>query len=98
MLKTPTRRAAAGRRSENSSDARQRDDRAAADPGPAQPTLIPMSEDELREAGHKLSVLIGKLETLKGKHAAARDEMKHDREHLEKRIATLAGSIRAQGR
>jgi FtsZ-binding cell division protein ZapB len=65
---------------------------------PMQPALIPMTEDELREAGNTLAALVRELADMKADHAADVKNMREDREALQKRIESIALTIRQQGR
>lgn len=63
-----------------------------------QPPLIPLSEDELREASRNLADVVGRLADLKVQHALDKKGMRMEEEKLEERIAGLASTIRTQGR
>jgi hypothetical protein len=66
--------------------------------GDPQPALIPMTEDELREAGRKLANLVQDLATMTAAHALQRTEQATERKELRERIDNVAQSIRQQGR
>jgi hypothetical protein len=63
-----------------------------------QPSLVPMSDEELRTAGRTLARMIRDLNELKVKHTAVRAEQKAERERLTEKIASLAQTISQQGR
>jgi hypothetical protein len=63
-----------------------------------QPALIPMTEDELRAAGHQLAVKNLELDEMERAHAGERTLRKEERTALRERIAALAHSIATQGR
>ena len=68
------------------------------DPDEVQPALIPMSDDEVRDAGRDLATRVKELRDLKTQHAGRRVEMKKERESVQKDIDRIAGCIRQQGR
>jgi len=68
------------------------------DPDEVQPALIPMSDDEVRDAGRDLATRVKELRDLKTQHAGRRVEMKKERENVQKDIDRIAGCIRQQGR
>ena len=63
-----------------------------------QQALIPMSAEELRAAAFKLAGLNLELEEMSREHAAQRTEDKEARESLRKRISSISGQIKQQGR
>jgi len=65
---------------------------------PAQPALVPMSEDELRDAGKTLARLNVELARMTREHAAERTEMADERKQLRERIENVAQQIQQQGR
>jgi Holliday junction resolvase RusA-like endonuclease len=67
-------------------------------PPPQQLGLIPMTEDELREAGAKLASKVAALAAMKQVHRDERAEMTREREELEAEIQSIAQTIRQQGR
>ena len=64
----------------------------------AQPPLVPMSEEETRDAGIDLAQLIRELEELEAAHSASRKDQAAEREMLRNRIAAIASTIRSAGR
>ena len=64
----------------------------------AQPPLIAMTPEEVTAAGRKLAELIRERTELKNERAAARADMKAQRELLDQEIAALASTIRSHGR
>ena len=64
----------------------------------AQPSLIPLTADELEAAGKKLAEKVRELEVMKEAHAAERAEAKEEREQLEADISSIASMIRQHGR
>jgi hypothetical protein len=71
---------------------------AAEPPPPQQLGLIPMTEDELREAGAKLASKVAALAAMKRRHRVERAERNQEREDLEAEIQSIAQTIRQQGR
>ena len=63
----------------------------------AQPSLIAMSDEELKRAGRRMARFVGELAALKDANADARKDMKAEEEKLEKKIAEIAASIIRQG-
>jgi hypothetical protein len=57
-----------------------------------------MSDAEVTAAGRKLAELIRERTELKNEHAAARADMKAQRELLDQEIAAVASTIRSHGR
>ena len=68
------------------------------DPEQAQPSLIPLTPEELEAAGKKLAEKVRELELMKQDHAEARTEMKDARDVLEGEISAIASTIRRHGR
>jgi len=65
---------------------------------PAQPPLVPLSDDEVDEHQRTLPKLIGELADLKTMHQGRRAEMKKERSELQERINNIAQQLRDQGR
>jgi hypothetical protein len=63
-----------------------------------QPALIPMSEEEIKDAGKKLAQLVRDLKDLTTKHQGLRAEMKAERTAVREEMDAVATSIRQQGR
>lgn len=64
----------------------------------AQPPLIPMAEDELRESSLHLAKLVGQLDDLKATHKAERTAMREEEGKIEERVSAIASTIRTQKR
>jgi predicted nucleic acid-binding Zn-ribbon protein len=64
----------------------------------AQPSLIPLSAEELEAAGKKLAEKVRELEEMKEDHAEQRTEMQENRKALEAEISSIASTIRQHGR
>ena len=65
----------------------------------AQPPLVPMTTEELQDAGRQLARLTGALAEMETDHAAIRKEQKTERDKLRSEILGLAYTIRtAAGR
>ena len=62
----------------------------------AQPPLIPMAEDELRESSLHLAKLVGQLDDLKAAHKAERTAMREEEGKIEERVSAIASTIRTQ--
>lgn len=64
----------------------------------AQPPLIAMSQEELSEAGQKLARLVRERAEMLAQFREVRAEQRADLEKLEAQIASVADTIRSQGR
>ena len=64
----------------------------------AQPSLIPMSREELDEAAQDLAGKIAELEEMEADHAAKRKTMRDTRGALLATIGAVASTIRSHGR
>lgn len=64
----------------------------------AQPALVPLSVDELQEAGRTLAARVKELEDLKALHTEKKTEMRADEKRIAGQIASIASTIRTQGR
>lgn len=71
---------------------------ASAPSNPAQPALVPMSEEELRDAGRLLANLVDEKKAMVTRHQGERVDMKKERTDLDERIQNVARTIREQGR
>ena len=63
-----------------------------------QPPLVPMSEQEVKDAGRKLAGLVRELKDMTTKHQGVRTEMKAERTALREEMEAVAQTIRQQGR
>ena len=63
-----------------------------------QPSLIPMTEDDVLVAGRKLATKVRELEDMSADHALKRTEMSNARDALREEIGNIAQTIRQQGR
>jgi hypothetical protein len=70
----------------------------AAKPGPVQPALVPMTQEELGKAAHLLANLVGEKKAMVTRHQGVRVDMKKERTDLDERIANVARQIKEQGR
>ena len=74
------------------------DDEPEVDEDDVQPALVPMSEQEVKDAGRKLAGLVRELKELTTKHQGVRAEMKAERTALREEMEAVAQCIRQQGR
>lgn len=63
-----------------------------------QPALVPMSEQEVKDAGKKLAQKVRDLKDMTTQHQGQRAEMKAERTALRDEIDAIAQTIRQQGR
>jgi hypothetical protein len=64
----------------------------------AQAVLVPMTDEELKAAGHKLAAKQGELEDLKARHSEEKSEMRAAEKRLAGEVSAIASTIRTQGR
>ena len=64
----------------------------------AQPSLVPMSREELDEAAQDLAGKIAELEEMEAEHADQRKTMRDTRNALLATIGAVASTIRSHGR
>ncbi len=65
---------------------------------PEQPALVPLSEQELKEAPRRLANLIEELDQLEAEHKEVRAGQAKQRKKISGQIKAIAGQIRHQGR
>jgi hypothetical protein len=63
-----------------------------------QQTLVPMSEEEVKEAGHKLAKKVKELEDLQAEHKELKDDMRAKEKRVKGEISAIASTLRTQGR
>jgi len=64
----------------------------------AQPPLIPLSEDELKQAGKKLAMKVRELEEMEVEHDKERKGMGEAEKAVKEEMAAIASTIRSAGR
>ena len=82
----------------NRMGARTKSPKADHDAEQAQPSLIPMSREELDEAAQDLAGKVAELEEMEADHADQRKTMRDTRNALMATIGAVASTIRSHGR